>query len=497
MSTRFISIVVALLIVCLNTAFAQSPQGVITTPTPGSTLSSSSVTFGWTAGGSASAYWLTVGSTAGGDNYYSSGNLDNVLTAIVNGLPTNGSTLYLTLYSLIGGAWVPSAYTYTALNAAASGVITTPTPGSTLSGSGVTFGWTAGAGASAYWLVVGSTAGGTNYYSAELSGLTATVNGLPTNGSKVYVTLYSLIGGAWVPNAYTYTAVTAAAGGVITTPAPGSTLNSSSVAFGWTAGAGASAYWLVVGSTAGGDDYYSSGNLGNVLTATVGGLPTNGNTIYVTLYSLIGGAWVPNACTYTALSAAAGGVITTPTPGSTLSGSSVTVNWTAGAGASAYWLVVGSTAGGDDYYSSGNLGLAQTTTVFTLPANASTIYVTLYSDVGGQWLNNAYTYVSDPLQYALVAAYSFDEGTGTTVGDSSGNGNTGTIVNATWTTAGAYGDALQFNGTNSWVIINDAASLDLTTGMTLEAWVNPFRHSTGELQPHNDLPLDGCGVQGY
>ncbi len=398
MSTRFISIVVALLIVCLNTAFAQSPQGVITTPTPGSTLSSSSVTFGWTAGGSASAYWLTVGSTAGGDNYYSSGNLDNVLTAIVNGLPTNGSTLYLTLYSLIGGAWVPSAYTYTALNAAASGVITTPTPGSTLSGSGVTFGWTAGAGASAYWLVVGSTAGGANYYSAELSGLTATVNRLPTNGSTLYVTLYSLIGGAWVPNAYTYTAFNGAVGGVLTTPTPGSTLNGSSVTFDWTAGAGASAYWLVVGSTAGGDDYYSSGNLGNVLTATANGLPTNGSTIYVTLYSLIGGAWVPNAYTYTGLSATAGGVITTPTPGSTLSGSSVTVNWTAGAGASAYWLVVGSTAGGDDYYSSGNLGLAQTTTVSTLPANGSTIYVTLYSDVGGRWVNNAYTYVSDPLQ---------------------------------------------------------------------------------------------------
>ncbi len=398
MSTRFISIVVALLIVCLNTAFAQSPQGVVTTPTPGSTLSGSSVTFGWTAGAGASAYWLVVGSTAGGDNYYSSGNLGNVLTAIASGLPTNGSTLYVTLYSLIGGAWVPNADTYTALNAAAGGIITAPTPGSTLSGSGVTFGWTAGAGASAYWLAVGSTAGGTNYYSAELSGLTATVNGLPTNGSPVYVTLYSLIGGAWVPNAYTYTALSTAAGGVINTPTQGSTLSGSSVTFDWTAGAGASAYWLVVGSAAGGDNYYSSGNLGNVLTATVNGLPTNGSTVYVTLYSLIGGAWVPNAYTYTALSTAAGGVITTPTPGSTLSGSSVTFNWTAGAGVSAYWLVVGSTAGGDDYYSSGSLGLALTTTVSSLPANGSTIYVTLYSDVGGRWLNNAYNYVSGPLQ---------------------------------------------------------------------------------------------------
>ena len=73
----------------------------------------------------------------------------------------------------------------------------------------------------------------------------------------------------------------------------------------------------------------------------------------------------------------------------------------------------------------------------------------------------------------LVAAYAFNEGTGTTLDDSSGNGNNGTIVNATWTTAGNYGDALSFNGTNAMVNIPNAASLDLTTGMTLEAWVNP------------------------
>src|SRR5260370_8559154 len=73
----------------------------------------------------------------------------------------------------------------------------------------------------------------------------------------------------------------------------------------------------------------------------------------------------------------------------------------------------------------------------------------------------------------LVAAVSFDAGTGSTLADASGNGNTGTIVNATWTTAGKYGDALSFNGTNARVDINDDASLHLTTAMTLEAWVNP------------------------
>ena len=73
----------------------------------------------------------------------------------------------------------------------------------------------------------------------------------------------------------------------------------------------------------------------------------------------------------------------------------------------------------------------------------------------------------------LVASYSFDEGTGTTVVDLSGNNNHGTMVNAAWTTAGKFGSALVFNGTNALVTINDSASLKLTSAMTLEAWVNP------------------------
>ena len=73
----------------------------------------------------------------------------------------------------------------------------------------------------------------------------------------------------------------------------------------------------------------------------------------------------------------------------------------------------------------------------------------------------------------LVAAYAFDEGSGTTVTDASGNGNNGTISNATWVTTGKYGDALKFNGSSALVTIPDAASLHLSTGMTLEAWVNP------------------------
>ena len=62
---------------------------------------------------------------------------------------------------------------------------------------------------------------------------------------------------------------------------------------------------------------------------------------------------------------------------------------------------------------------------------------------------------------------------GTTAADSSGSGNAGTISGPTWTTAGKFGNALTFDGVNDMVTVADANSLDLTTGMTLEAWVRP------------------------
>jgi hypothetical protein len=83
------------------------------------------------------------------------------------------------------------------------------------------------------------------------------------------------------------------------------------------------------------------------------------------------------------------------------------------------------------------------------------------------------TTLTPPPATGPVAAYSFNEGSGTTVADASGNGNVGTISNATWTTAGKYGNTLTFNGSSARVTVTDSASLHLTTGMTLEVWVYP------------------------
>jgi hypothetical protein len=375
----------------------------IDSPTPSSTLGGYSATFEWCGGQpGATAYWLDVGPSPGSNTYYSSGSLPtSTLSATVNSLPIDGSTIYVTWYYLSGGTWTPVNYTYTAFGGSGNkGAITSPTPNSTLSGSSVTFTWSAGSGATSYWIDAGSTAGGHDYYSSGSLGnvLTTTVNGLPTNGTPVYVTLYSLVSGNWLSNPYTYTAYNlAAADGVMQSPTPGSTLPGSTVTFTWTAGSGASAYWVDAGSTSGAHDYYSSGNLGNVTSTTVTGLPTDGSPVYVTLYSLIGSTWSGNTYQYTAINATSGlATIQSPTPNSTLSGNAATFTWNADPNATAYWMDIGTAPNGNTIYTSGNLGNVQTTSVNSLPADGSTIYVTLYSYVGGQWLSTSATYVSGP-----------------------------------------------------------------------------------------------------
>jgi len=114
----------------------------------------------------------------------------------------------------------------------------------------------------------------------------------------------------------------------------------------------------------------------------------------------------------------------------------------------------------------------------TVPTGATTgpIQVTT---AGGTGTSGTQTFTVSTVPSGLVAAYGFEEGSGTSTADASGNGNLGTIANATWTSAGRFGKALSFNGTNAWVTVNDANSLDLTNGMTLEAWVNPTALSGG------------------
>ncbi|MBL7186509.1 MAG: LamG domain-containing protein [Phycisphaerae bacterium] len=74
----------------------------------------------------------------------------------------------------------------------------------------------------------------------------------------------------------------------------------------------------------------------------------------------------------------------------------------------------------------------------------------------------------------LVGQWKFDEGSGTTAYDSSGNGHDGTLLGgAAWTPDGRFGGGLELDGTSGYVSI---PSFELTTDtITFVAWVNGWK----------------------
>ena len=81
----------------------------------------------------------------------------------------------------------------------------------------------------------------------------------------------------------------------------------------------------------------------------------------------------------------------------------------------------------------------------------------------------------------LVSYWSFDERSGITAADASGNGNDGTVANGTtWTTgvkpfSGGIsgGSALQFDGVDDYVGVSYDASLQPDDQISVEAWIKP------------------------
>jgi PKD repeat protein len=108
----------------------------------------------------------------------------------------------------------------------------------------------------------------------------------------------------------------------------------------------------------------------------------------------------------------------------------------------------------------------------------------------------------------LVAAYGFEEASGSMIADASGKSNHGTIKEAVRINTGKYGKALKFDGVNDWVTVNDSVSLDLSSSMTLEAWVYPqttagwrtviLKEKSGDavyyLDSSNDVKLPDSGI---
>jgi hypothetical protein len=126
----------------------------------------------------------------GSNNLWGSGST-TATSVTFGGLPTNGEKVYARLFTTVNGALVHADYTYT----------TTQQAGLTSSGAftsaSKTFTWTAARGASRFSIWVGSSVGSNNlgFTAGGTTGPSFTVNDLPTNGSTIFVRLWTVYPG--------------------------------------------------------------------------------------------------------------------------------------------------------------------------------------------------------------------------------------------------------------------------------------------------------------
>jgi hypothetical protein len=113
-----------------------------------------------------------------------------------------------------------------------------------------------------------------------------------------------------------------------------------------------------------------------------------------------------------------------PVPGSTLSGSTETFQWSAnGAGVTEWWLYAGTSVGGKELYDSRSLGTSTSTTVAGLPTDGSTVWVRLWY-LTDDWYSVDFTYTA---------------AAGSTNGGTTGGGDTGSF-SLSWTAPVARSD---------------------------------------------------------
>ena len=162
----------------------------------------------------------------------------------------------------------------------------------------------------------------------------------------------------------------------------------------------------------------------------------------------------------------------------------------------------GAPAGSDiasaNYQGTGNIKIGGNYTSDSNAYSGNIDEVRIYNRaLSRQEINSLYNFTPAPVLY-----YNFNENTGTTANDSSGNGNAGTLTNGPTWVNGSQSGGLRFDGVDDSVVRADNATIDVTGNITMSAWVYPTasdanatvvtklnayyleRHSDGKIQAY-------------
>ena len=271
---------------------ASGTQTAMTSPTPGSTLPGSSATFTWTVETGVTNAGLWVGTTLGGsDLYYGSASAGPITTATVPGLPVNGSSIYVRLWSQVAGSWQSTDYTYKASGTQTA--MTSPTPGSTLPGSSATFTWTVGTGVTNAGLWVGTTSGGSDlYFGSAIRWPGYDSDGFRPARKWQHHLCATMVASRRQLAVHRLHVQSQRHPDSDDQPYAGNDVVRFLGHLHLDCGNGGDERRIVGRHDLGGSDlYYGSASAGPITTATVPSLPVNGSTVYVRLWSQVNGTW--------------------------------------------------------------------------------------------------------------------------------------------------------------------------------------------------------------
>ena len=146
----------------------------------------------------------------------------------------------------------------------------------------------------------------------------------------------------------------------------------------------------------------------------------------------------------------------------------VQLNWWGTANATNY-LVKRATTSGGPYTTIATITTNLLTYTDSSVTNGVTYYYTVsaLTPLGASGNGNE---ASVSLQPQLVAYYKFNESSGTTAADASGNGQTATLNGATWT-AGHSNNAVSLSGSSQYVTLPNNLTTNLTGDFSIATWV--------------------------
>jgi N-acetylneuraminic acid mutarotase len=173
------------------------------------------------------------------------------------------------------------------------------------------------------------------------------------------------------------------------TPAPGSTLSGSAATFTWSNPGDFSARFVLrLGTTGLGSIDVFNGAANTGTPEQVNAIPTNGAYLYARLWYYLYATWQYADAVYTEAGTPTPPAFTTPAPGSTFLGSTVTFGWNPGKGATRFVLRLGTTFKGSTDVYSGPSTTGTSVQLTTIPTNGATLYARLW-----YYLNETWKYV--------------------------------------------------------------------------------------------------------